>query len=76
MKIITDENKREIFYNVVNGLLAGALVLLGSFATGNITRESLFYAVVASGIVFVSKLKEYWDSEKQEYSAKLFNFVG
>jgi hypothetical protein len=74
---ITQENRKEIIYNLINGGLAGGLVFLGSLTTGQITREGLAVAFVASLIVFVTKFKEYWDEEKKEYSiksTKLFNF--
>jgi hypothetical protein len=54
--------------------LAGGLVLLGSFTTGEITKEGLIFAIIASAIVILSKFKEYWDGEKSEY-AKVFNFI-
>jgi hypothetical protein len=74
-KIISDENKKEIFYNIVNSLLAGTLVFLGSISSGNFTLESLFVALGASLIVAITKFKNYWDSEKKEYSAKFLNFI-
>jgi len=59
--LITKQNKKEIFYNIVNACLAGGLVLLGSFTTGEITKEGLIFAIIASAIVILSKFKEYWD---------------
>jgi hypothetical protein len=67
--------KKEIIYNLVNAGLAGALVLLGSFSTGEITWKGFCFAVIASSIVILTKFKEYWDGEKGEYSSKVFNFV-
>lgn len=68
--------KKEIIYHVINSLLAGALVLLGSFTTAKaFTLEGLFFAFVTTSIVIISKFKEYWDSEKKDYTTKCFNFV-
>ena len=69
------KNMWEIFYNLVNAFLAGALILLGSFASGNITKEALTFALSASLVVFVTKFKEYWDGEKGEFSTHMFNFI-
>lgn len=73
-QIITDENKKEIFYNLVNSLLAGGLVFFGSLTGGNITLIGCFSAFAASAIVFLTKFKNYWDKEKPEYSKKIFAF--
>jgi hypothetical protein len=38
-KLLKEYQKKEIVYNIVNSLLAGALVLLGSFSVGEITMK-------------------------------------
>lgn len=73
-KLLKTNEKREIIYEIINSLLAGILVLLGSFTAGQITTEGIFIAIVASLIVAVTKFKDYWTEEKKEYS-KVFNFV-
>jgi hypothetical protein len=73
--LISKENKKEIIYNLINALLAGFLVLLGSFSNGEITGKGIFFAIVTALIVVVTKFKDYWDGEKGEYSTKLFSFV-
>lgn len=72
-----ENNKKEIIWNIVNSLLAGALVLLGAFTTGHITLESFWIALIAALIVAVTQFKDYWISEKDEYCAKpkAFGFV-
>lgn len=79
MQLITDENKKEIFYNLINSALAGGLVLLGSLTGGQFTSTGVYTALVASLIVAVTKFKNYWESEKNEYSRcrnkTLMNFV-
>lgn len=67
--------KKEIIYNVVNSLLAGLLVFLGACTSGGITSKGIFAAVVASLVVAVTQFKNYWDSEKKEYSSKIFMLV-
>lgn len=74
---------REIAYNVVNSLLAGALVFLGACTDGSITKESIIAAGVASLAVAITQFKKYWDSESSDYKhrkvrkkAQLFAIIG
>lgn len=69
------ENKNEIFYNLINAALAGALVLLGSFTSGEITHEAMTFAIIASGIVMISQFKNYWDGEKGSFTTHIFSFI-
>jgi len=68
------ENK-EIVWNVVNALLAGALVLFGNLASGEITGKGICAALMAFAIVAITQFKNYWDGEKGEYATKVFNFI-
>lgn len=72
--LITNENKKEIFFNVINSLLAGGLVFLGSIQTG-FSLKGLYVALIASLIVAVVKFKIYWESEAPEYCQKVFSFI-
>lgn len=68
---------KEICYHIVNSLLSGALVLLGAFTTSQeINLEGLFFASIMAGIVAITKFKDFWDSEKSEYTHTVFHFVG
>lgn len=69
------KNKNEIVWNVINSFLAGALVLFGNLASGEITTKGICAAVMAFFIVAVTQFKNYWDGEKGEYSCHLFNFL-
>ena len=73
--LITKQNKREIIYNLINAGLAGLLVLLGSFTSGDISMDGFVVAAIASGLVMVLKFKDYWDTEKPEYSKNLLTFI-
>jgi len=73
--IITEENKKEIFYNIINSLLAGLLVFFGSMTSGQITIQGVLISLAAALVVCVAKFKEYWDGEKSEYQSKIFNFL-
>lgn len=69
------ENKTEIFYNIINALLAGVLVFLGSLSDGEITKTGLIMSLVAALIVAVTKFKEYWTTQKEEYKCSILNFM-
>lgn len=67
---------KEILWNIINSLLAGALVLLGNLSNGNITIKGLELASIAAAIVCIMQFKNYWDSEKPEFcNPKIFNFL-
>ena len=67
--------KPEIIWNIVNSLLAGGLVFLGACSSGSITLRGVIAALVAAGIVAITKFKDYWAKEQGEYSSKLFTFI-
>ena len=72
---MSPQNK-EIIWNIVNSLLAGGLVLVGSLASvQEITIEAFIAAILAFTITFIIQFKNYWDSEKPEYQNKLFKFI-
>jgi hypothetical protein len=75
MCLVSEENKKEIFYKLVNSFLTGFLVFMGSMTNG-FSWDGVGYGFVASLIVAITKFKEYWDGEAEEYSTRLFNFVG
>ena len=69
------KNKNEILWNIINSLLAGALVLFGNFTSGEITIKGLCAAFAAFCIVALTQFKNYWDGEKGEYASRMFNFI-
>lgn len=71
-----EQNKHEIIYNLINAGIAAALVMLGSFTSGEINFRGICFGMIAGLIVLLTKFKEYWDGEKSEYSKKIFNFIG
>ena len=77
MIIIGKENKKEIFWNIINSLIAGSLVFVGSFSSGELSWRSLATAGAAALLVAITKFGNYWASEKKEYTRtrQLFNFV-
>jgi len=75
MKKTLIKNEKEIFWNFVNSGLAGCLVFLGSLSSGEFSFQGLCLAIIAGAIVLITKFKEYWVSEEEEYRAKLFNFI-
>ena len=73
--LISKQNRKEIFYNIINSLLAGFLVFLGACSNGEITKSGILASFIAAGIVAVTKFKEYWEDEKKDYSNLTFSFV-
>jgi len=69
------KQRNEIMWNIINSVLAGSLVLLGSLTAGSFTLNGILASILAGSIVAVSKFKNYWDGEKGEYSTKAFTFV-
>lgn len=74
-KLITKQNKKEIFYNFVNAGLAGGLVFLGAALSGEINLKSFLISLITGLIAAGVKFKDYWDGEKIEYCTKLINFI-
>jgi len=74
------QNKEEISWNIINSILAGLLVLLGSFTTGNINPTSIIISIATALIVAVNKFKDYWLTQEKEViefqnkQVGLFNF--
>jgi hypothetical protein len=69
------KNKNEIIWNLINSGLAGSLVFLGAFLNGGFTWKGIIAALIASGIIAVTKFKDYWSKEESEYTTKLFSFI-
>lgn len=77
--LLPAEEKTEIIYNLINCGLAGLLVFMGAFTTGNITTNSLITAGIAAAITFIAQFKDYWSKEtklktNRRAQAKLFSF--
>jgi hypothetical protein len=71
-----NEQNKEIVWNVVNSLLSGALVLVGAFSAGNITMQSFITALLTATGVALVQFKDFWSTEKAEYShIPLFKFL-
>lgn len=71
---------KEIKWNIVNSLLAGSLVFLGSLSDGEITYKGICFALITAGVVAINKFKDYWSQEEIEYKdyenkLKAFNFI-
>ena len=75
-KLISQKNRKEIFWNLINATLAGGLILLGSLSSGNFTSQGIILSIIASLTVVLAKFQSYWKKEEREYCKFLFNFVG
>jgi hypothetical protein len=63
-------NKHEIIWNIINSLIAGALVFGGSFVTGKLTLEGIMAGGAAAIIAAVIKFQKYWQSQEGEYKGR------
>lgn len=64
------DQRKEIIWNIINSLLAGALVLVGAITDGKITIEGFMIATAAALFVAITQFKDYWQKEKSEYCNK------
>ena len=69
------KNKDEIVWNLINSGMAGLLIFLGAFLNGGVTWTGIISALIASLIIAVTKFRDYWSKEENEYTSKLFLFV-
>ncbi|MCK9595423.1 MAG: hypothetical protein M0R35_07100 [Candidatus Omnitrophica bacterium] len=75
-KLISQKNKKEIFWNIINSFLAGSLVFLGSLSSGRLSWQGIVFGLIASFIVAITKFQNYWKKEESEYcKTKIFSFV-
>lgn len=68
----TKNQKSEIKYHVVNSLLAGGLVFLGSLTNG-FSWVGVGIGAIAAMVVCLTKFKEYWATQEGEYT--YFSFI-
>lgn len=66
---------KEILWNVVNSFLAGGLVIAGAVMDGHITKDGIILALGAGIVAALVQFKEYWATQKEEYTTKLFKFI-
>jgi len=75
-QLITEENRKEIFYNVVNSLIAGFISFFSALlAASEINYKVIGVAIITSLLVLFIRFKDYWDGEKGEYCKNILNFV-
>jgi len=72
----TKQQKRmtEFRYNIINSLIAGALVFAGTFADGNISWESICIAVGVAGVVALTKFRDWFRTQNPAPKTYL-NFI-
>ena len=65
----------EIRWNIINSLLAGSLVLLGNLTAGELSFNGICLAIIAGGVVAITKFKTYWEGSNKKGQSKLFSFL-
>lgn len=76
MALITEENKKEIFYNFVNAGIAALISFFSALlAAEHVTWEVVLISICAAALVLCIKFKDYWDKEKPEYTKTLLTFI-
>lgn len=62
---------------LINGAIAGALVIAGTIASGNITWQGFCTAFGAALVVFLTKLRDYFGKidSKKAMKGGLFEFI-
>ena len=74
-QLITEENRKEIFYNVINSLVAGAISFFSALlAASELNYKVVGIAIITSLLVLFIRFKEFWDGEKSDY-CKIINFI-
>jgi len=71
-----EEQRKKIFWNLINSGLAGLLVFLGSLTAGELSWKGVLMSVITSLIVAVTRFYDFWKKEEKEYTTKIFNFLG
>jgi hypothetical protein len=79
-------NKDEIYFNIINSLLAGLLVFFGSLVGDQFkpSWQGLGFAFVTAIIVMITKFRDYWATQEKELCEDkratikmgFFNFIG
>ena len=69
------DNKNEIKYHIINCLIAGGLVFVGSMADGSISNNGILASIGAAILVSLIKFKTYWTGQEAEYTNKIISFV-
>ena len=70
-----EQERKEIIWNIINSLLAAGLVFLGALSNGELTWGGIAAAIIAGGIVALTKFRDYWGKEEKEYQSKIFRFL-
>lgn len=68
--------RKEIIWNVINSLLSGGLVFFGALLNGGFSWRGVGLALAASAVVALTKFKDYWSTEENEYTSKAFQIIG
>jgi hypothetical protein len=75
-KLISQQNRKEIFWNIINALLVGGVFFLGSLSSGTLSFQGIFFGLITAMAVALTKFQKYWAKEEKEYCKLLFNIVG
>lgn len=81
--MVKHNQSKEVFWNIVNAVLAGCIALFSSLITllsekeltGDNIAKAVSIAAVTSALVALYKFQTYWQKEENDYCRGLFNLV-
>ena len=62
-----EKKKYRIKWHLIDALLAGIWIFLGSLTVGIPTLETLFVAVVIAGITIITRFRDFWMKEEKDF---------
>lgn len=75
--ILSYENKKEIFYNLINSVIVFFISLLSILAATEFdwTWRGFAVAIVTGLLTAGIKFKDFWDGQKEEFQQRILTFI-
>ena len=75
-KVINFRMRRKIIYNVVNVLLFGLALFIGSvIGSGSITLKGVVVAFLGSFLATIIKFNQFWEKEQPDFYASILTII-